>query len=305
MGLYVVDGNNLKEYMARVGLLRSADDGALVAWLQDWVKASGAKRRKQHRVLVWFDAGTKGRHSSHGNVLVKTAPPGMSADEAIIRELRRLPAAGGKRDATLVTSDRALADRAQALGVRAVDCTQFAGRAREATHVADEAAEKAQAEKGLGRLGSLFGVADVRKAVAKGPAPSARISPRKVAQMRDLPRLLELLRQGDRVIRRRAVLALAAVGSDKARSAAEETLLRDGVPSVRAAAAEALAIIGDARSVPALEQAAGDGYPLVREAVARALRRYSGGLGAAALERLAQDPHRRVRRAAIELPTES
>ncbi|MGB9593289.1 MAG: HEAT repeat domain-containing protein, partial [Anaerolineae bacterium] len=78
----------------------------------------------------------------------------------------------------------------------------------------------------------------------------------------------------------------------------EEVLLGDPVPSVRAAAAEALGNLGDVQSARALEQAAGDRFPLVRAAVARALRRCGDEGSAATLARLANDPRRRVRRAA-------
>ncbi|GAB4403491.1 MAG: hypothetical protein Kow00123_14600 [Anaerolineales bacterium] len=309
MGQYFIDGNNLKEYMARVGLLHSADDALLVAWLQRWATQSGAKRRKQHRVDVYFDAGPQGRHPSQGNVRVRVAPPGITADEAIVRELSRIPARGGQRDATLVTSDRALTERAQALGVRVVDCAQFAGRSREAAPKVDEAQEKVEAEKRLGRaLDAYFLPPDERKAPAKPSPARARISPSKVSQMRDPARLVDLLRRGDRVIRRRAVLALGVVGTDKARQVLEEVLVGDPVPSVRAAAAEALGSLGDVQSARALERAAADRFPLVRAAVARALRRCGDERSAATLARLAQDPHRRVRRAAsgeVERPARS
>lgn len=298
MGQYFIDGNNLKEYMARVGLLPSADDALLVSWLQRWAEQGGAKRRKSHRVDVYFDAGAQGRRPSHGNVRVRIAPPHLTADEAIIRELSRLPVRGSQRDATLVTSDRALAERAQALGVRVVDCVQFAGRSREAAAETDEVREKVEAEKRLGRaLNEHFLPPDAPKAQAKPTPRPARLSPAKVSQLRDPVRLTDLLRRGDRVIRRRAALALGAVGTEKARQVLEEILLGDRVPSVRAAAADALGNLGDARAARALEQAAGDRFPLVRAAVARALRRCGDERSASTLQRLAQDPRRRVRRA--------
>lgn len=299
MGQYFIDGNNLKAYMARVGLLRSADDALLVSWLQRWAEQGKPKRHKPRHVDVYFDAGIQGRHPSHGSVRVRVAPAGLTADEAIIRDLSRLPARGGQRDATLVTSDRALAERAQALGVRVLDCAEFAGRPREAAPKVDEAHEKVQAEKRLGRaLDEYFLPPDERKGPAKAEARTARLSPAKVSQLRDPARLVDLLRRGDRVIRRRAALALGTVGTDKARQVLEAVLLGDPVPSVRAAAAEALGNLGDARAARALEQAAGDRFPLVRAAVARALRQCGDERSAGTLQRLAQDPRRRVRLAA-------
>lgn len=286
--------------MARVGLLQSADDALLVSWLQRWAEQGGAKRGKRHDVDVYFDAGSQGRQPSHGHVRTRIAPPHLTADEAIIRDLSRITARGGQRDATLVTSDRALAERAQALGVRVVDCVQFAGRSREATPKTDEAQEKLQAERRLGRaLDVYFLPPDERKAQAKPSPRLVRLSPAKVSQLRDPARLTDLLRGGDRVIRRRAALALGLVGTDKARQVLEAVLLGDPVPSVRAAAAEALGNLGDARAARALEQAAGDRFPLVRAAVARALRRCGDERSASTLQRLAQDSRRRVRRAAL------
>lgn len=300
MGLYVIDGNNLKEYMARMGLLHSAEDSLLLAWLQRWAEQGKGKRRKPHRVEVHFDAGDQGRYPSRGNVRVHIAPAGISADEAIIRDLSRLPATGGKRDATLVTSDRALAERAQALGVRVMDCAQFAGREEGPTRPVDVAEEKARIGKALGHtVDAYFLPSGERKARPKPTGRSERVSPAKVSQLRDPSRLLELLQRGDRVIRRRAALALGMVGTDKARQVLEEVLLGDPVPSVRAAAAEALGTLGDAHSSRALERAAADRFPLVRAAVARALRRCGDAGSAATLEALTQDPRRRVRLAAL------
>lgn len=287
--------------MARVGLLHSADDALLVSWLRRWAEQGGAKRHKRHQVDVYFDGGPQGRCPSQGHVRVHVAPPQVGADVAIVRELSRLPARGGQRDATLVTSDRMLAERAQALGVRVVDCAQFAGRPGEAAPKTDEAQEKLQAERRLGHaLDEYFLPPDERRAPAKPAVPSVRLSPAKVSQLRDPARLADLLRHGDRVIRRRAALTLGLVGTDKARQVLEEVLLGDPVPSVRAAAAEALGNLGDARSGRALERAAGDRFPLVRAAVARALRRCGDERSAATLQRLAQDPRRRVRRAASQ-----
>ncbi len=133
----------------------------------------------------------------------------------------------------------------------------------------------------------------------KQPPPKrSRLSPAKVRELRDPARLLELLREGDRTIRRRAVQALARIGTEPGRKALERVVTADPVPSVRAAAAEALAQMSGSQSVGVLIKAAGDTSALVRVAAAKALARYDAPQAREALARLQQDPSRRVQKAA-------
>lgn len=303
MALYIVDGNNLEAYLAQEGLLRAADDVRLIAWLQRWLAAGRRKRGKQTRVVLVFDPGARGKHLRSGAGLeVKIAPEGVTADEVIIQELKRLQGRKGKRQgtATLVTSDRALAEQAEMLGVSFLDCAQFAEHVEPPPKEEEvDAGAKMEASRRLGRsLDGLFLPTKERGGARKAVPPRVRLSPREVSQMRDASRLAGLLRQGDRVIRRRALLALGQIRDEAGRNLAEQALLADPVPSVRAAAATALGQICDPRSLPALKQAMGDAFSLVRAAVAAALAAYGSPEAQALLEQLRQDPSRRVRRAA-------
>ncbi len=305
MALYVVDGNNLEAYLAQAGLLRAADDVRLIAWLQRWLSGQRRKRGKHPRVLLVFDPGAAGKHLRSGAGLeVRVAPEGVTADEVIVKELKRLQGKKGKRQgaATMVTSDRALAEEAASLGVDVVDCAQFAERVEPLPRESQEdatATAKMEASRRLGRsLDGLFLPPKERGATRKMTPSRGRLSPRQVSQLRDPSRLADLLREGDRVIRRRALLALGHLKDESARKLAEQSLANDPVPSVRAAAAATLGRISDPRTLPLLAHATSDTFPLVRAAVAAALTAYDLAEARALLEQLRQDPSRRVRRAA-------
>lgn len=300
MALYIIDGNNLKGYLAGSGHLRSADDASLLIWLRRFMSDRRGKRTKPPRMVVYFDAGMGDRRAGgDSSLIVRVAPPNVTADEAILREISRLPAVKGKREATLVTSDRALQEQARALGVVAVDCERFAGVAAPPRHSDPASGEKEQAARELGRsLDRAFLPQRERRAEAPAVAPVVRLSPRKVSHLHDPVRLTALLQRGDRSVRRRAALALAKTDTDQSRQALEQTLVSDPVPSVRAAAAEALGRMGDPRSLDALRKACADRYSLVRATVAAALAGWTDPQVAPLLEALQKDSRRRVRRAA-------
>jgi hypothetical protein len=301
MAQYIVDGNNLKGYLAGIGQLKSADDGELIGWLRRRQGERRRKRGKGDRMVVWFDAGAGDRRpTGDSSLIVRVAPPNLTADESILREIARLPAVKGKRDATLVTSDRGLREQAIALGVVVVECDRYAGRAVAPPPSEAEASEKARMARELGHsVDDLFVPAQERKARAAAKRPHTRVSPRKVSLLRDPNRLKELLQEGDRTVRRRAALAMAKVETDQGRKLLEQVVVADPIPSVRAAAATALGTIGDRRSLEALQKAAADQFPLVRVAVAAALLEFDDPQASTVLESLQQDSERRVRRAAL------
>jgi hypothetical protein len=303
MPVYVVDGNNLEAYLAESGVLRSGEDAQLLLWLRRWLAGRRRKRGKSPRVMVFFDPGAAGKRLSGGEgLVVKVAPPGMAADDLILRELSRLPKKTGKRDAVLVTSDRALAEQAQGLGVEVMDCAAFADRVAPPLppKLQEGPAEKAKIARELGHsLDEYFLPEKARGGAATRKIP--RVSPRKVSELRDPTRLTQLMREGDRMIRRRAALALAHVGTEAARQWLEQAVVSDPVPSVRAAAARALGRMAAPDSIPSLRAAAQDPFALVRESVAHALSAYDAVEAREILLKLRDDPKRRVRRAA-ELP---
>ena len=298
MPLYVVDGNNLKAYLAGAGILHSDEDRQLVAWLRTWQAGRRQKRDKAPRLVLVFDAGAAGkRFATDSTLIVKIAPQNLTADELILREVARMPHAKGKRDAILITSDRGLAEQAKVLGVDVVDCERFAARTAAPKKASDDSEEKAEIARALGHEVDELFLPEKERIPRRPTVRRMHLSPGKVSQMRDPARLAELCHEGDRVIRRRALLALAHVRTEAGRKLAEHALLADTVPSVRAAAALALGQMGDSRSLDALRKAMGDAYTLVRAAVATALGMYGMPEVRAYLEQLQQDPSRRVRRA--------
>jgi hypothetical protein len=301
MSLYIVDGNNLKGYLLGSNQLRSAEDSELIGWLRRRQAERRRKRGKGDRIIVFFDAGAGDRRpTGDGTLMVRVAPPGITADEAIVRELTRLPAAKGKREATLITSDRALQEQARALGAQVWDCDRFAPKPAAPVPSLVDTLEKDRAARELGRsVDALFMPGQERRARPIVQPRRARLSPRKVSQMRDPARLSALLNDGDRTVRRRAALALARVGTEQGRKLLEHALVADPVPSVRAAAAVALGQMGEDRSLDALRKAAGDPFSLVRASVATVLARSNDPRAAAILQSLTHDPRRRVRRAAM------
>lgn len=302
MTVYIVDGNNLEAYLAQEGVLRAADDVRLIAWLQRWLAGRRRKRGKHPRVLVVFDPGARGKQlKSGGDLATRIAPEGVTADEVILQEVRRLRRKKEKQQpVVVVTSDRQLAEQVEMLGADVLDCAQFAEHVEPPMKEPEEgAAAKMAASRKLGRsLDGLF-LSEKDRASARKSSPSrVQVSPRKVSRLRDPSRLANLFREGDRVIRRRALFALGRIKEDSGRKLAEQALLGDPVPSVRAAAALALGQIADARSLAALEQAVGDRFSLVRASVATALSAYGSPETQRLLDELQRDSSRRVRKAA-------
>jgi len=91
--------------------------------------------------------------------------------------------------------------------------------------------------------------------------------------------LLSLARDGDPVVRKRAVECMMEVGGQELVAALVE-LLKDANASVRATAAMALGVVHDRCAIPALKHALrGDIEPQVRLSAARALGRLSDRSG--------------------------
>ncbi|MDW7711884.1 MAG: NYN domain-containing protein [Deferrisomatales bacterium] len=86
--------------------------------------------RGRQRVVAVFDGNRPGaaKESSFGGVRVVFSPRGRTADEEILRRLAR----GRPGDATVVTSDRGLAERARRLGARVESAEHFLPRLKPA-----------------------------------------------------------------------------------------------------------------------------------------------------------------------------
>ena len=115
---YLLDGNNL------IGLVRGSarpseeERAALVAEIADRL------RRTRARATLFFDGPAGGRPAALGSLTVRTAT-GESADDAILREIRKSRAPG---ELIVVTADRELAGRARAAGARVTPPADFFAR---------------------------------------------------------------------------------------------------------------------------------------------------------------------------------
>jgi len=119
--MFLIDGHNLIGRSREIDL---ADGGAGREKLL--ARIAAAKGAKGQSVWVLFD-GDRARRAEpkrFGGLHVAYAPAGITADEEI---LRRVEKAGPGR-ATVVTSDRGLADRARARGASVVSAEAFLSR---------------------------------------------------------------------------------------------------------------------------------------------------------------------------------
>ncbi len=106
--LYLIDGHNLIGKMPDIDLADPDDEKKLVYRLQSW--AAGDRKRQVH---VVFDSGEFGGISpqlSGLRVKVQYARLGRTADEELIRHLKRL---NNPQEYTLITSDREILDVAR------------------------------------------------------------------------------------------------------------------------------------------------------------------------------------------------
>src|SRR5262245_39847849 len=114
---YFIDGNNLIGSARGVARPSEEDRDALVSELCERLRRTGAK------VVLFFD-GPAGRESSLGSLSIRHGG-GLSADEAILREIGRSRAAG---EIAVVTADRGRARAARDAGARAVAPEEFWAR---------------------------------------------------------------------------------------------------------------------------------------------------------------------------------
>lgn len=112
---YFLDGNNL---IGRArGRVRPGEDdrGALISELCERL------RRTRARAVVFFDGHSAGGAHALGPLAIRFSG-GASADDVILREISRAPAA---KEITLVTADRDLSRRARDAGANAVSPEVF------------------------------------------------------------------------------------------------------------------------------------------------------------------------------------
>ena len=115
---YLLDGNNL------IGLVRGSsrpsedDRAALVA------EIANRLRRTRAKATLFFDGPAGDRPAALGSLTVRSAA-GESADDAILREIRKSRAPG---ELIVVTADRDLSGRSRAAGARVTPPAEFFAR---------------------------------------------------------------------------------------------------------------------------------------------------------------------------------
>ena len=115
---YLLDGNNLIGIARRTARPSEEDRAALISELADRLRQTRAK------ATVFFDGPSGERPSSLGGLTIRS-PSAGSADDAILREIRRSPAPG---ELTVVTADRELSRRAREAGARVTPPAEFFAR---------------------------------------------------------------------------------------------------------------------------------------------------------------------------------
>lgn len=121
---WLIDGHNLIGQMPGLRLDDPHDEAKLIEHLSRYRAATG------HAVTVVFDAGggyRPGKTQKQRGITVQFAPPGKTADQIIIRRVRRVK---NPQALMVVTSDRAVQTAAQHAQVRVVSSGEFARQLR-------------------------------------------------------------------------------------------------------------------------------------------------------------------------------
>ena len=180
--MLIIDGHNLAfaDDEARRLLLGGKPEGAqirIIDLVQLLVEA------QDDDALIIFDGSGGGQpEGCIGRIKYKFSGAGKSADAEILRVIR---GSSGRRETTLVTSDRELASEARKLGVKVMGLAPFM---REATRLAKKKAERPVSEPRAKRTGAppgeveywlnFFSDKDVTD-LEKEPSPDLRKKPRK------------------------------------------------------------------------------------------------------------------------------
>lgn len=279
---YIIDGHNLIGILPDISLSQPDDEARLIARLLSY-RAQGAGD-----MIVFFDgnplsaATEPGRHPtsipSWAGMVVHYAPPGKSADDAIVDFLRSRRQPG---QYAVVTNDQDLSARVRSLGASILPASEFSSRmsrhkqrkrtpASLATAPAPNPRDPAfadlydeflAAEKAAEQIpaGSHADTAIWIERLYTGDPQLQRLAAKALGQSRDpdaVSPLCDALTHADAAIRAEAALALGMLREEEAAPDLANLLCDDGNSMVREAAAQALGVIGSPKSLPALEKAA-------------------------------------------------
>jgi predicted RNA-binding protein with PIN domain len=117
---WLIDGHNLIGQMPNLRLSDPNDEEKLLAYLRRF------RARTGHSLTVIFDAGKtyqSGSKQKKGGITIQFVSSGQIADQVLIRRIRQVR---NPQEVTVVTSDRAVAQAAQQVGIRVTPAHEFA-----------------------------------------------------------------------------------------------------------------------------------------------------------------------------------
>ena len=119
---YIIDGHNLIPKVPGMSLRDIDDEIQLVQLLQEYC------RTNRKKVEVYFDNAPPGSPGArnYGSVLARFIRQGETADQAILKKLKRL--GGEARNWTVVSSDREVQVNARAARAKTLTAESFAGQ---------------------------------------------------------------------------------------------------------------------------------------------------------------------------------
>lgn len=116
---YFIDGHNLIPHIEGLSLAMVDDEAALVDYLAPLLQ------RLHKKAVIFFDRAFPGSPQliHNGSITIRFVRKPLSADEAILKDLKSL--AGAAKNYTVVTSDRLLAQSAIQLSAQVMPCEKF------------------------------------------------------------------------------------------------------------------------------------------------------------------------------------
>jgi len=117
---WLIDGHNLIGQMPNLRLDDPHDEEKLLGYLRRF------RARTGHRIIVVFDAGQgyqSGSKQRQGGITIQFVSSGQIADQSLVRRIRKVR---NPQEMIVVTSDQAVAQVAQQVGVRVMPAGEFA-----------------------------------------------------------------------------------------------------------------------------------------------------------------------------------
>ena len=117
---WLIDGHNLIGQMPNLQLDDPHDEDKLLQYLRQY------RARTGHPITVVFDAGYSYRSAQtkkQGGITIQFAPSGRTADQILMRRMRRIK---NPQAYMVVTSDRAVQQAAAQHGIRTLSSGEFA-----------------------------------------------------------------------------------------------------------------------------------------------------------------------------------